>query len=241
MVNHPPRPTQTPILPKLIFGTMAGLAVLSVIDDRKNGGNDGFDSKTSATTTVASMTVALGVSDRERSILGDLNRLSQRVDTSTRAGVSSLISEVALSLLRHEPSIVSAVSYSKRFRKESEATQKFNAISIQERAKYDEETLNKFGKDVDMEYDAPSSSIIEDDKTVSTMAIVTLNVNVEGNLKLPEPRSRASLKSCLSSIAAGVMDESGLLGGEVLWSPEGDDTLTVQEVYAKYPDLFPVV
>lgn len=84
------------------------------------------------------------------------------------------------------------------------------------------------------------------------MAVITLGLCIEGNslnTHIPQQqqhhqpiRTRKDLHRALSQIATDVQTEDCLLSAEILWTPEEEgDYLTEQEVYADYPDLYPLL
>jgi uncharacterized membrane protein len=76
-----------------------------------------------------------------------------------------------------------------------------------------------------------------------TLAVVTLTISIEGDsTMLPTIKTRAQLRDAFSRIAADAQVEDCLLGGEVLWAPEGTtEVMTEEEVLADYPDLMTIL
>ncbi|KAJ3697770.1 hypothetical protein LUZ61_001475 [Rhynchospora tenuis] len=87
-------------------------------------------------TTVIKLQVCLLGS--ARSFQRDLDQLAEKADTSTKAGLSHVLTEASSSLLRHTDSCISAYSSLDSVK---DAQKLFNQLSIEERAKFDEETL----------------------------------------------------------------------------------------------------
>jgi hypothetical protein len=191
--------------------------------------------------SVASITLALSVPDRDDfySILNKLKRLAESSDTSTRSGVQTLVSNVALELLREESAITSAKTTSSHFRSTNQADREFQRISVQERSKFDKETVNKFGGIDISQRDAVIDNTTNDK---ATEAVVTISLAIEGDqTELPEIRSREDLKYALTRIAADAPVEDCLLSAEVLWAPElRSERLTQNDVYSDHPDLYPL-
>merc|ERR1711957_756135 len=106
---------------------------------------------------VVQLSVALEVPDRDdrNSLLSVLGRLSQTARTDSRVGIQNLSSQVALEILRRRSSIVSATTSNKNFKNSNQATREFNDRSIQERSKFESETVSQYGG---VDYGSSSSS-----------------------------------------------------------------------------------
>mmetsp|Transcript_18400 Transcript_18400/g.45612 ORF Transcript_18400/g.45612 Transcript_18400/m.45612 type:complete len:112 (-) Transcript_18400:57-392(-) len=83
-------------------------------------------------------------------------------------------------------------------------------------------------------------------KPLATMAVVTLGLCIEGNslpTRIPKQlRNRTELRKALSQIATDAQTEDCLLSAEILWTPEEEnDFLSERDVYADYPDLYPLL
>ena len=188
-------------------------------------------------TSVMSLTACLSIPDSSGadSLVNRLNLLSNSVDTGTRRGVQDLVSNVALELLRAESSIVSAMSSSSLFSNDDLAQRAFQDISTTARSKLDMETIHKFGElDVRITTEEPTTS-------VATYAVITLTVSLASTITLPKISSRKDLTQALRSIASSAPVGDALLAGEVVWAPTGpNERLTMQDVYADYPELVPL-
>ncbi|KAI7738335.1 hypothetical protein M8C21_027538, partial [Ambrosia artemisiifolia] len=76
-----------------------------------------------------------------RSLQKDLNRIAEVADTSTKKGWHFVLQESILSLLRHSHDIISGYSSVDVKSSLVECEEHFNQLSIDERSKFDEETL----------------------------------------------------------------------------------------------------
>jgi len=192
--------------------------------------------------TFTSVTVSIDVPDRDdpNCILQRLRRVAERTDTSTRKNVQNLVSEVSLELLRQGNSIVSAATKAKHYPKVAQAEREFQRQSINDRSKYDRETVTKFGS-VDR---SVSRTIPIDTASVpkTTSSIVTINVAIEGDsTQLPSIGSRQDLFTALERLASDVQLEDCLLSAEILWAPEErDDYLSRDKIYEMHPNLIPL-
>lgn len=153
--------------------------------------------------------------------------------------MSSYCCAVALELMREEKSIKSAQSTYQHFSTASEAEREFQRISVQERSKFDKETINKYGG-IDIGQATTQSKETISDK--ATAAIVTISISIQGDrTKLPNIRTRKDVADALSRIAADAPVEDCLLSAEVLWAPEArSDRLTDEDIIAEHPSLYPL-
>ena len=189
-------------------------------------------------TSVAQISVAMDVSDRDspNSILRALDRLASTSKTDSRVGIQNLTSQVALEILRRKSSIVSASTKYKHFNNRDSAQRYFNSQSIQERSKFESETLSRYGG-VDYSGKGAAGAGATDGK--ATMAVVTIMINIDGDsTKLPKIASITDVESALRTIASDAKVSDCLQGAEILWTPEDRfETLTLKDVIADYPEL----
>lgn len=233
------------ILPFLVLGGMA-LAVSNAVNSfgRNGAPMDMFqdrqsDSVLGSGTSVVKISVALDVPNRDdpNSILGVLERLANTARTDSRMGIQNLSSQVALELLRRKSSIVSASTEYQHFRNRDKAQREFNSMSIQERGKFEQEAISKFGG---VDYSTARSSSSDggfNDK--ATKAVVTLVLAIDGDsTKVPAIRSIQDVEMALRKISTDARVSDCLQGAEILWTPEDrSETLTMRDVIADYPEL----
>jgi len=156
-------------------------------------------------------------------------------------GISNLTSQVALALLRKKSSIVSANASTQAFSSRTKALRKFEERSVQERAKFETETVSKFGG-VDYGSRWAPSRIASEASGKATMAVVTLvlamDSNQMGNSDKIKIRSISDVEEALRRIATDAKVGDCLQGAEILWTPEDrSETLTLRDVVADYPEL----
>jgi uncharacterized membrane protein len=187
--------------------------------------------------SVVLVSVALDVPNRDHSnsILSVLSRLSTTASTDSRVGIQNLTSEVALELLRRKASVVSALTRSKYFRDPLAGERDFNQLSVKERSKFEQETVNKF-RGVDYSTGVKSSKGADVDGK-ATMAVVTIVMALEGDsTKVSQIDSMNDLEEALRRIAADAKDCLECV--EILWTPEDrSETLSMSDVLADYPGL----
>lgn len=238
------------------FGTLffiAGFFLLAAVStDFSNNGGGGFGGTTNILkssqsvlgpgVSVAEISVALDVPDRDcpNSILSALNRLSRTARTDSRVGLQNLTSQVAIELLRRKLSIVAASTSAKHYRDGNKAQREYNNISIQERGKFQRETVSKYGG-VDYS-DARIESTETEYSAKATVAVVTIVMMIDGDSTSKQLSSKVNsiqdVADALGRIAADAKADNCLRGAEILWTPEErDETLTMREVFADYSSL----
>ncbi|KAJ1697355.1 hypothetical protein LUZ63_005867 [Rhynchospora breviuscula] len=180
-------------------------------------------------TTVIKLQVCLLGS--ARSFQRDLDQLAEKADTSTKAGLSYVLTEATSSLLRHTDSCISAYSSLDSVK---DAQKLFNQLSIEERAKFDEETL------VNLNNIKRQTSVSHSSSSFSNEYIVaTILVAAEGVDEQPVINSSSDLKIALQKL--GSISSSKLRAVRVLWTPQKEgDTLSESRVLKDYPLLRPL-
>lgn len=193
--------------------------------------------------SVAEISIALDVPDRDspNSILSALDRLSRTAKTDSRVGLQNLTSQVAIELLRRKLSIVAASTRAYHFKDEHKAQREYNNISIQERGKFQRETVSKYGG-VDYSDVRIQQSTSEEYSGKATVAVVTIVLLIDGDSTSKQLSSKVNsirdVEDALSQIAADSKADNCLRGAEILWSPEErDETLTMRDVLADYSSL----
>jgi uncharacterized membrane protein len=194
-----------------------------------------------AGTSVVQMSVALEVPNRDdpNSILSVLDRLAQTARTDSRVGIQNLTSQVALELLRRRSSIASATSSYQHFRDPNKASREYQAISVNERSKFEQELVSKFGG-VDYSLQKGTNKpTLESDK--ATMAVVTIILSAyedSATINVPKINSISDVEDALRKIASDAKADDFLQSAEILWTPEDrTETLTRADVIADYPEL----
>ncbi|TMX02093.1 hypothetical protein EJD97_022579 [Solanum chilense] len=169
-----------------------------------------------------------------RSLQKDLNRIAEVADTSTPEGLSFVLTETTLALLRHPGYCISAYSSVDVKRSMEEGENRFNQLSIEERGKFDEETL------VNVNNIRRKSSTSQRATGFSNeYIVVTILVAAEGAYKLPTINGSGDLKEALQKIAS--IPSSRTLAVEILWTPQNEnDTLSERQLLEDYPLLRPL-
>lgn len=208
----------------LILGFLAFFFISGFLTDRTESNLFTSIRKTSV------LKLQVGLLGMARSLQQDLDRIAERADTSTPEGLHYVLTETVLALLRHPDYCISGYS-SADVKRDSEAGEKlFNELSLEERAKFDEETIvnvnSMFRRGA-----AKSKSGFNNEYIV-----VTVLVAAEGEFKLPTINSNADLKEALRKLGSIPKDQT--LAVEVLWTPQDqNDTLSERELLRDYPLL----
>ncbi|KAF5765382.1 hypothetical protein HanXRQr2_Chr15g0703191 [Helianthus annuus] len=166
-----------------------------------------------------------------RSLQRQLNRIAELADTSTSGGLDYVLQETILALLRHSDYCISGHSSVDVKESVSEGEKIFDQLSVEERGKFDEETLVNVNNIKKKSATSHSSNGLPNEYIVVTILVVA-----HGVLELPPIKSGEELKKALQKLAS--IPSSNIMGAEVLWTPQKeDDSLTREELLADYPLL----
>ncbi|KAK1374126.1 Myelin-associated oligodendrocyte basic protein [Heracleum sosnowskyi] len=214
------------------FFIMAGFAAFVLVSGFLSDRSD--DGLLTATEKTSVLKLQVGLLGMARSLQQDLNRIAERADTSTPEGLSYVLTETMLALLRHPDFCISAYSSVDVKRSMDEGEKRFNQLSIEERGKFDEETLvnvNNIKKQSATSRRANGFS--------NEYIVITILVAAEGVHKLPSINNSGDLKEALQVLAS--IPSSRTLAVEVLWTPQNeDDTLSERELLEDYSLLRPL-
>ncbi|KAL1313103.1 hypothetical protein HN51_039671 [Arachis hypogaea] len=213
----------------LIFaGFVAFILVSGFLSERSEG---------SVLTAAEKMTVLklqVGLLGMGRTLQRDLNRIAEVADTSTPEGLRFVLTETTLALLRHPDYCISAYSAVDVKRGIEDGEKRFNQLSIEERGKFDEETLVNVNN-----IKRQSSRSQRANGFSNEYIVITILAAAEGEHKLPTINGGKDLKEALQKL--GSIPSSKLLAVEVLWTPQNEnDTLSERELLEDYPLLRPL-
>lgn len=194
---------------------------------------------------VVKLQICLTSSDRSRSsILGQLGALAESSNTNTKTGISKIVSETCVALLRKSADWNSAALqfeyYPQRSAEKAEAT--FSQFAIQERLKVERETVSRFGGD-NLAESRQAAEMRPELIGRPTQAVVTLVVALRGDtLKWCEQRvpKAATVTSILQQLAGDATTDGGenVMAAEVLWTPEEPwEVLDKSDVITDFPEL----
>jgi uncharacterized membrane protein len=231
------------LLPLLLGGGGGGLFTLLILGSiatflfksfrEANGGQD----ISLASPQVSVTKLQVGLLADARGLQADLDRIALKANTNTNAGLTQILQETTLSLLRHPEYWVYAGSQSKLAKLDS-AEIEFNRLSLTERSKVSGETLsNTSGQLKQKESSAIAVSTPGDlDVQQNEYIVVTLIVGSQGKLDLPKITSAEDVRRALSQL--GAVSSDRLLALEVLWTPQANgDVLTRDDMITDYPSL----
>lgn len=212
----------------VMMGFAAFVLVSGFLSDRSEG------SVLTATDKTSVLKLQVGLLGLGRSLQKDLNRIAEVADTSTPEGLSYVLTETTLALLRHPDYCISAYSSVDVKRSMEEGENRFNQLSIEERGKFDEETLVNVNN-----IRRKSSTSQRANGFSNEYIVVTILVATEGAYKLPTINGSGDLKEALQKIAS--IPSRRTLAVEILWTPQNEnDTLSERELLEDYPLLRPL-
>ncbi|PON87100.1 myelin-associated oligodendrocyte basic protein [Trema orientale] len=212
----------------ILMGFAAFVLVSGFLSDRSE------DSVLTATERTSVLKVQVGLLGMARELQRDLNRIAETADTSTPEGLSYVLTETTLALLRHPDYCISGYSSVDLKKSMEEGEKRFNQLSIEERGKFDEETLvnvNNLKRQSTTSQRASGFS--------NEYIVITVLVAAEGVHKLPAINGGRDLKEALQKLAS--IPSNKILAVEVLWTPQNEnDTLSERELLEDYPLLRPL-
>jgi len=179
----------------------------------------------------------IGLLAEARSLQDDLNRIALSADTASSEGLTQVLQEATLSLLRH-PEYWQYASASATSTRLLSAEQSFNQLVLAERSKFTGETLANVNNRLQS---APARSELPDGGELAEAKpgeyiVATVVVASQGRLELPKISSTQDVRQALSRLGSVASDR--LLAVEVLWTPQASgETLSSDEMIAEYPDL----
>ncbi|CAI9271891.1 unnamed protein product [Lactuca saligna] len=181
----------------------------------------------------------VGLSGTSRSLQKDLNRIAKTANRYSPEGLSSvglsyLLQETTLALLRHPDFCISGYSSVYTKRSIDEVENQFNQLCIEERGKFAVETLvkiNNIGKQ------HATTQIYKDFR--NEYIVITIIVAAEGGYNLPTINSSAKLKEALIKLAT--IPSSRVKALVVLLTPPNEnDAVTEQKFLEDYSLLHPL-
>lgn len=181
--------------------------------------------------TVTRLQVALLA--QARYIQESLTELTASADTESQAGLSQLLQETVLALLRAPENWTHVRVNSQTVKSRDQAGQLFEQISIEERSKFSAETLANVGGRVRRQ-----AMPTNEDEGPASYIVVTLILGTADDRPLLNDKilSTTDLQDALKRI--GSVSPEYLMVFELLWSPQdAADSLTYDELLTEYPGL----
>ena len=202
------------------------VAVLCYRLQKQTGSKE--EERTNDIVTLTRLQVALMAQDGE--LQSQLNQTVLAADTSTSAGLVSLLQEAVLLLLRSPDRYSHVASHSETYKTRELASQQFQTVSLQERSKFSAETLVNVGGQTQQRKATVSGDEVG-------YFVMTLLIGTEDDQPLlSKIHTIAELKTVLEQL--GTITEDNLLIFELLWTPQNEgERLTSDELLVGYPDL----
>lgn len=225
VVARPLRKTDAAIL-----GGMATAVVAQNYRARHGGGG--------AETDIHLVTYQVALYDTH-GLMTSLQRLAQRAETTTSAGLASLASNVCLELLRGQDGWVSAKSSSSRFKDMASAEKEFNEMSVRERKKWAYENSVE-DRAALAAYTGPGSARRNDGKNLMVLTLMCACRHVNSKIMPKKQGSVEALETSLEKFAAALLEKGGrnVVAVDVSWTPDDPkDILSRIELHQKWSDL----
>jgi uncharacterized membrane protein len=219
-----------------LFTILIFIAIAGFLTRALRRPSDSVDAMGYSTPTVSIAEIQVGLLSSARELQVDLDRIARTANTGSSAGLTQVLQETTLSLLRHPEYWVYAGSKTQQARLEAAEAQ-FNRLSLAERSKFSGETLSNVNSQ--LKQAEARAALPEAGGSLASPGeyiVVTLLVAAQGNLQLPAVQNTEDVRRALSQVGAVSSDK--LLALEVLWTPQAEgDTLSADEMIAEYPDL----
>ncbi|XP_076922781.1 FLUCTUATING-LIGHT-ACCLIMATION protein 1, chloroplastic-like [Bidens hawaiensis] len=216
------------------FFVMMGFAAFILVSGFLSDRSDDDGSVLTATEKTSVLKLQVGLLGMGRTLQRDLNRIAEAADTSTPEGLSFVLQETTLALLRHPDYCISGYSSAEVKRSVEDGEKRFNQLSIEERGKFDEETLVNVNNIRKQSATSQRSNGFRNEYIVITIIVASGGVH-----KLPPINNSVQLKEALQKLAS--IPSSRIMAVEVLWTPQNEnDTLTERELLEDYSLLRPL-
>lgn len=217
----------------LMFVGMAAFYFINIF----NKGASQDDSYDEYDPRVSVLRLQVGLLGIARGLQDRLDALADKADTSSPEGLHYILSETTLALNRKPEYCVYGYTTGTVVRDVDDAEQRFNEYSLEERGKFEEETLVNVGSR--RVGTAPFASFSSNRNAANEFIVVTIVVAAEGNYTLPQISTADDLRRAL--VVMGSIPADSIQAVEVLWTPqEAGDVLTAQDLLADYPLLRPL-
>ena len=225
----------------LFLLAILGFTVLPLIMNlmRLKGGNAstratgarGGNELTNNRVTVTQLQVAL--LSQARTLQAELEAMASRTDVDSKAGLSRLLQESVLALLRSPEYWSHAKASSQTVASREQAAQLFEQLSVTERSKFSRETLVNIGGKVQRNTYAPKT-----DADPAAYIVVTLIVGTADDQPLLTKPIYSASDLQLALRRLGAITPDYLMVYELLWTPQDPtDSLSYDQLLTHFPDL----
>jgi uncharacterized membrane protein len=216
----------------VLFLGLANFLVRTVQNAQAGGAEIGAENPT---VTVAQLQI--GLLANARSLQDDLNRMALTANTASSQGLTQVLQESSLALLRH-PEYWQYATASTTQTRLLTAEQTFNQKALAERSKFTGETLanvNSRLQQAETQANLPDGAGTAD-QGPGAYIVATVLVATQGKLNLPKISSPDDVRQALSQLGSVASDR--LLAVEILWTPQiSGEALSADELIAEYPNL----
>ncbi|GBG72319.1 hypothetical protein CBR_g11898 [Chara braunii] len=216
----------------LLFGVVAAFLFQTVSGFLSDMSVDGSTSLLGGE-RISVVKLQVGLLGLARSLQRDLDRIADRADTSSPRGLHYVLQETVLALMRHPDYCVYGTSSAQTYRGVEKGEERFNQLSLEERSKFEEETM----VNVDSRVRRSSLSSLGKERFSNEYIVVTILVAADGDIKVPSRLNNLDdLRAALSKLGAIPADQ--IQAVEILWTPQDmGDTLTERQMLRDYPQL----
>ncbi|MBE9224836.1 DUF1517 domain-containing protein [Phormidium sp. LEGE 05292] len=232
-----------PIIVLILIVGILGLAIVFALKNAISSNNSSSEEIATYSTgnkeldnNIVTVTkLQIGLLAQAHVVQKQLTDLSLQIDSSTPEGLTELMQESVLALLRTPENWTHVSASSKTVKSREEAEKLFNQISIEERTKFSAETLsNVKGKVRQLQQD------IKPDQEPGTYIVVSLLIGTENDRPLfGDVYSSQDLKQALEKIAATPPEYLSVF--ELLWTPQSDtESLTYDEMLSEYTNMMQI-
>ncbi len=222
-----------------LFSLLVVVAIASAVLQAFRGiGGQGI---TRVDNKVTLVKLQVGLLAGAKKLQSDLSALAETADTSDNDGLSLILREATVSLLRH-PEYWIYVRSAKEVSQFDQAEQRFQSLTMSERSKLNAEVVTNVNARknslpvVGSALEKQNEKLSEDP---SEYVVVTLLVATTGDAlanMTADVRNTQDLQKTLAAL--GSIPSDRLLALEVLWEPQSPDyTLSSDQVLSVYPDL----
>eukprot|EP00746_Dinoflagellata_sp_MGD_P167578 gnl/MRDRNA2_/MRDRNA2_98326_c0_seq1.p1 gnl/MRDRNA2_/MRDRNA2_98326_c0~~gnl/MRDRNA2_/MRDRNA2_98326_c0_seq1.p1 ORF type:complete len:366 (-),score=70.88 gnl/MRDRNA2_/MRDRNA2_98326_c0_seq1:277-1374(-) len=188
-----------------------------------------FDDDDDEDITIARVQIALFGKVRE--FQAQLDDIANNAQTDTLEGLHKVLTDVVSMLLRNREYFESGFAYSGTVRDPERAEELYNEYSLQERTKFEAETLSNVGGVA-----RSGSTKAGTDEKGKEYLLVTIILAYGSKFKLESPRSLSDATDILQKLGSTI--PSRLDAVEVIWNPqEQGDILTANDLMVNYPEL----
>ncbi len=223
-----------------LFGIIIAIAIANFLvrSFRSAGaGEEGFGGSP-ANPKVSVARLQVGLLAQARDLQANLNRLANTADTGTSAGLTKVLQETTLSLLRN-PEYWAYADVESDQTSLLSAEQAFNQLAIAERSKFTGETLSNVNAQISQakaKAALNSSGDLAMPEEPGEYIVATILVASQSKLNLPKITSEQDVRDALNKM--GAVSSEQLMAVEVLWTPQvSGETLSADELVAEYPNL----